>query len=420
MSPRFILAVLALLGAALSAGAAELTLAEAQRLALKRSLALPAQDLAVAAARDMAVAAGQLPDPVLKAGVDNLPAGGPERFSLASDFMTMRRIGVSQELTRAGKRQLRAERYEQEAQKSLVEKDRLSAVIERDTAVAWLDRYYALGAVALIAEQNAQAQLEVQAAESAYRAGRGTQADLLAAKSAVAVAQERAIDLERRAAAAKTMLARWIGDVAELPLAERPQVDALRLDPDSLAAHLTHHPDVATLDKQQEIAATEARLAAANRSSDWTVEVAFQQRGPAYPNMVSFGVSVPLQWDRPARQDREVAAKLALAGQAQAERDEALRMHIAETRTMFDEWRSNRLRQERYARDLLPLARERTSAVLAAYRGGKSALSEVLAARRDEIELRLQALQLDADTAKLWAQLNFLFPTAHTLAKGTP
>ncbi|MGH8623550.1 MAG: hypothetical protein ACRET3_15570, partial [Burkholderiales bacterium] len=37
-------------------------------------------------------------------------------------------------------------------------------------------------------------------------------------------------------------------------------------------------------------------------------------------------------------------------------------------------------------------------------------LAEVLAARRNEIEVRMQALQLEMETARLWAQINFLFP----------
>jgi hypothetical protein len=35
-------------------------------------------------------------------------------------------------------------------------------------------------------------------------------------------------------------------------------------------------------------------------------------------------------------------------------------------------------------------------------------LSDVLVARRNEIDIRLQALQLEAETARLWAQLNYL------------
>ncbi|HEV8258782.1 MAG TPA: TolC family protein, partial [Casimicrobiaceae bacterium] len=68
---------------------APLTLAEAQRLAVERSRMLAGQDSAVAASREMAVAAGQLADPMLKLGIDNLPVDTSDRFSLTRDFMTM-------------------------------------------------------------------------------------------------------------------------------------------------------------------------------------------------------------------------------------------------------------------------------------------------------------------------------------------
>lgn len=392
---------------------APLTLAEAQRLAVARSRQLSAQDFAVSAARDMAVAASQLPDPVLKAGIDNLPVNGADRFSLTNDFMTMRRIGVMQEITRADKRQLRADRFEREAEKHLAEKDKAAAAIERNTALAWLDRYYAEAMAAVIAEQGAQARQELQAAEGAYRAGRGSQADVFAARGALAFFDDRASEIARRIANAKTMLARWTGDTADTPLAGMPATDTLRLDIATLDTQLVHHPEIAILTKQEEIAATEAKLAQAAKRADWSVEVAYQQRGSGYSNMVSVGISIPLQWDQKNRQDRELASKLAMAEQAKAERDEMLREHVAETRALVNEWHNNRERHLRYQRELIPLSNDRTLAALTAYRGGKSSLADVLAARRNAIDVRLQALQLEADTARLWAQLNFLFPTAH-------
>ena len=397
---------------------APLTLAEAQRRAIERSRQLPAQDHAIAASRDMALAAAQLPDPVLKLGVDNLPLNGADRFSLSNDFMTMRRIGVMQEITRADKRQLRADRFERAADKSRAEKNVTAAAIERDTALAWLELYYAQAMEAVIAGQGAQARLEIQAAEGAYRAGRGSQADIFAARSALATFEDRASEIQRRILNAKTMLARWIGNAADTPLAGKPATDAIRLDPAALDSQLAHHPQIAVLARQEEIAATEARLAQANKKADWSVELAFQQRGPAYSNMVSVGVSLPLQWDQKNRQDRELSARLALVEQAKAEREETLRAHVAETRSMINEWENNRERTARFERELIPLASNRTLATIAAYRGGKASLTDVLAARRNEIEVRIQALQLETDTARLWAQLNFLFPTdsaaAHT------
>jgi outer membrane protein TolC len=389
---------------------APLTLAEAQRLAVERSRQLTAQDFAASAARDMAVAAGQLPDPVLKLGIDNLPINGSDRFSLTSDFMTMRRVGVMQEFTRADKRQLRAERFNRDADKTVAEKNVSTAAIERDTALAWLDRYYAEAMAAVIAEQGSQARLEVQGAEGAYRAGRGNQADVFAARGALAMFDDRASETRRRVRNAKTMLARWVGAAADVPLTGKPAIDVIRLDPAALDTQLAHHPQIAVFDRREEIAATEARLAQANRKADWSVELAYQQRGPAYSNMVSVGVSIPLQWDQKNRQDRELSSKLAMVEQVKAEREDALRMHVAETRNMINEWENGRERQARYERELIPLANDRTLAAIGAYRGGKASLTDVLLARRNEIDVRIQALQLAADTARLWAQINFLFP----------
>ena len=75
---------------------AALDFAQALSIAQQRSRQIAAQDAAITSAREMAVAAGQRPDPVLKVGINNLPVNGPDRFSLTSDFMTMRSVGVLQ------------------------------------------------------------------------------------------------------------------------------------------------------------------------------------------------------------------------------------------------------------------------------------------------------------------------------------
>ena len=234
--------------------------------------------------------------------------------------------------------------------------------------------------------------------------------EVLAARSARASLDDRASEIGRRVRTAKTMLARWTGTAAESPLAGKPDIEAVRLDARALDTQLAHHPQIATLASQSGIAATEARLAQANKKTDWSLEMTYSQRGSAYSNMVSVNVAIPLQWDQKNRQDRELAAKLALADQAEAQREESLRAHISEVRAQIQDWENGRERRARYERELLPLARERTQAALGAYRGGKASLSEVLSARRNEIEVRMQALQLEMETARLWAQINFMIP----------
>ena len=410
------LALLALLLAAGTAPAApaSLTLAEAQRLATQRSRQLVAIDASAAAARTMAVAAGRRADPVLSVGIDNLPTSGADRFSLNNDFMTMRRIGVMQELTGADKRHWRAEAYLRSAGKADAEKAAAAAAIERDTALAWLDAYFATAASALVAEQAAQATLEIEAAETAYRSGRGSQAEVLAARAAKAMIDDSASQATRRARSARIALSRWVGEPADQPLAALPAFDAIGLDPARLEAQLAHHPQIAAMARAEDAAQAAVKLAEADRKSDWSVEVAFQQRGPAFANMVSVGLSVPLQWDRKNKQDRELAARLSMADQARAEREEAERAHLAEVRTMIEDWTSGRERLARYEREIVPLAARRSEAVLAGYRGMKASLADVLAARRGETEARLQALALQAETARAWARLNFLSPRTGT------
>jgi outer membrane protein TolC len=160
----------------------------------------------------------------------------------------------------------------------------------------------------------------------------------------------------------------------------------------------------------QEIAQADAEVARASKQTDWSVALMYSQRGPAYSNMVSLNVSIPLQWDQPQRQDREVAAKLALADQARANREELLRDHVAEVRIMAQEWQSYRERVARYDATLIPLAMERTQAVSTAYRGGTSPLLAVLDARRNEIDTRIERVKLERDAARTWARLHYLAP----------
>ena len=50
------------------------------------------------AVRSEAIVAGEPPDPKLLLGVQSLPIEGPERWSLNDDGMTMRMIGLMQEM----------------------------------------------------------------------------------------------------------------------------------------------------------------------------------------------------------------------------------------------------------------------------------------------------------------------------------
>ncbi len=390
-----------------------LALDQALRVAQDRSRQLPAQDAAVTAAREMAVAAGQRPDPTLKAGINNLPIDGQDRLSLTRDFMTMRSIGVMQEITRSDKLKVRSARFDREAEAAEALRNIALANLRRDTAMSWLDRYYQERMLEALQSQSTEAGLQIEAANTAYRSGRGAQADVFAARMAGALIDDRIRQTERQIATAKTRLARWVGAEAEAPLGALPPFAAVHLDINTVESQLAHHPEIALMAKQEELARADADIAQSNKRSDWNVELMFNQRGSAYSNMISVNVSIPLQFDARNRQDRELTAKLAVIEQMRATREEATREHLAEMRNWLLEWQSGQNRLTHYDSTLIPLASERTRAALAAYRGGSGSLTSVLEARRMEIDTRMDRLRLEMETASRWAQLEYLVPPAH-------
>jgi outer membrane protein TolC len=403
------IAAAALVSAACPALAA-LDFDQALRIAQDRSRQIAAQEAAITSAREMAVAAGQRPDPVLKVGVNNLPVNGPDRFSLTNDFMTMRSVAVMQELTRTGKLEARSRRFDHEALAAQAARELALANLQRDTAIAWLECMYQQRMRDLLVQQRSEAAFQVQAAALAYRGNRGPQSDVFAARTAVAQLDDRIAAAQRDVGASRAMLARWVASASGEPLGTVPAVREVGLREGDWDTTLAHHPQLAQMLEQQAAAEADADLARANKQVDPTVELMYSQRGSAYSNMVSVNVSIPLQWNEGRRQDRELSAKLATVEQLRAQLEEETRMHVAEARSMLVQWRGNRERLRRYADTLLLLAADRTSGAMSSYRAGTGTLSAVLEARRAEIDVRLDQIRLELETARLWAQLNFLVP----------
>ena len=387
-----------------------LSLEKALSLAIQRSTQLAAYDAASKAAHNMGAAVGELPDPVLRLGINNLPIDGADRFNLTRDFMTMRSVGVMQEFTREDKRKARRNRFEKEGELVNANRNLTANNVRRNTAKAWLDSYYQDRILEVLVRQRDEAKLQIETSDAAYRGGRGSLNDAFAARTAVVQIEDRIASAELEAGTSKIQLGRWIGDIGAYALDALPLMDRVVFNENHLDSQLLHHPQIAVMQSQEVVAQADADTAIANKHADWTVEIMLNQRGSAYSNMASINASIPWQWDQKNRQDREVSAKLAMVEQLRAERADALRNHSTEIRVMLQEWRSNLNRLLKYDGVILPLAKERTSAALAAYRGGVAAastLSAVLEARRMEVDVQLERLRLEKETARLWAQLNY-------------
>lgn len=403
----FILIVSGLLPPAQAA--APLSLSEALAIADRESSLLAAQRSAITAAEETTASARELPDPRLKLGIDNLPADGPDRYNLTRDFMTMRKIGVAQEFVRGEKREIKGRRAENELYREQALLGDARAALRRDVALPWLERYFAERMAAVVDEQYAETDLQRESLQAGLRAGKAQPADLLALQVNLQSLLDRRAEYRRQATRATAMLSRWLGTESTRPLATLPP-RLFAAQHRDVATHAENHPHLQTLERQIDVARNDADLARSANKPDWGLEVAYAQRGPQYSNMLSVQVSIDLPLFQANRQDRSVAAKMAQVEQARALKEEALRQHLAEARATWADWEAATARLQRFDDTLLPLSRERSQLALAAYRGGQGPLAAALEARRVEIELRLQQLQLAAEQGRAYAQLLYFLP----------
>ena len=386
-----------------------LTLAEALRLAQARSPQLVAQSAAISAAESLIVSAGQRPDPQLGIGVENLPVNGSDAFSIGRDFMTMRKIGISQQFTRTEKLHAReakavAERQREQAKLLSTETD-----LRREVALAWLDRYFIEQRLRVLRDLERETALLAEAARAALAGGKGSPADPIIARTARVQGQDRIQELERDLKGAQASLTRYMGDTeAARPLDKPPSFYTLPHTPNEFLQVLEHHPQLLTYEPMEAMARADIAVAQAAKKPDWSLELAYAQRGSSFSNMVTIQARIDLPIFSAKRQDPVIAARYKALEQVRAEREEARRMHEAEIKRMLADWETARARLKRYWEELVPLSREAAAAALAAYRSGRGTLTAALEARRTAIETRLADVQTQAEFARAWANLNFL------------
>ncbi len=384
------------------------TLEAALQSAAERSAAMQAAQASVRASGEAAVKAGQLPDPTLKAGIDNLPVTGGQRYTIGQDFMTMRRIGIEQQWVSRDKRRLRTALADQRTGRERAGYLMELATVRQQTATAWLEAAYAKEALALREQLATRMDEELAATRAAYRGGAKSDgaAEVVAAQALQAQARDQVLAARQALQSALIALSRWtarpVGDVAGAPPAPESYVSSLPPEALRLA-----QPTLIAASDDIAVAEADTAVATSERKPDWTWEIAYQQRGGAYSNMVSIGVSIPLPINRRDRQDRDVAEKAELASKARLGYEDTERQVEADIRNDSAVLSSGRERIAELRAALLPAAAQRVQLADAAYRAGTGSLADSFAARRARLDAELQVLDLQREVSRTWARLEY-------------
>ena len=388
-----------------------LTLEQAVQLAMERAPQLQAPQAALESANAQAIAAGRLPDPELVVGIDNLPINTDDAWSLTSDFMTMRKIGIMQDVPNSQKRRTQRGRATAQIHLAQAQKNEAALLVAQAAADAWVETVTMQRLIGFLDGLKSELQLQADAATGSLRAGRASTLDALTAQDALLEIEDRLVEARREVRLARVALTRWIGEVAQtFEPAGQPDFKTLTVEQQRSLAALHQHAALVAFDARIEVARSEVALARAEKRPDWGAGLSYAKRGDAFSDMISLEFRIGLPLFSATRQDPQIRARQAEVSKLEAEREADLRMHTEEIAQVLARWESARERVELFERERLPLAQERRRAAIASYQAGGASLPAVLASVRQEIELHEQHAQLQRELGRTWVFLRYLQP----------
>ena len=369
--------------------ALRLTLDDAVTLFRRQSPELLAGALAVTAAAGDVKTARLLPNPVVSAGVGNLPIGRTNPRGLGVGETITGAVGVQQEIPLWGKRSARIEAAEERhdaAEATRADLDRQLAFEVRSRFVALLEASERLR----LAQENLDRYRETERVSDT----RAREGDLSPADVDKIRLEQRAFDREVDAAAVD----RRDAVAALLPLIGSPAADVEPIgtlavpprpaDVEQLVADATaRRPDLRAAERTLAAAESSLRLARAERWPNPTVGVGYTHSefgvSGDLANQIGTTLSVPVPIF-----DRNQGAIVRAEAEALATRHEVdrLRLQVAqEVRSAVAHYDIARARVQRFAGGYLEQAREARRAAEASYREGAVSLLEFLEAERTAI-----------------------------------
>lgn len=403
------LALLALLCLS-PAFAGALSFDAALALAVREAPSLRADAAMTEAARQAVIPAGELPDPRLALGIDNLPIEGDQRFSLGSEPMTMQRIGVMQDFPNHLKRQARVEAAQGRVTMRESQTRVTRQTVLRETAVAWIERYAVERQLERIDALIAENRVFDAAVRARIAGGKGRAMEAVAPREERAMIDARHDALTARRQQAIAALKRWVGPRAADPLTGA--VPDWPIAREALTHALHGHPEIEAFDARERVLDAEVAEARSEKTPDWALELGYAKRGAQFGDMAMVQVSIDLPILAARRQNPRIAARLAERTGLEAEREAVVREHTAMLESDLAEYQRLSRAVQRQRDVLLPLADDKVALALASWRGGKGELVEVVMARRERIDAELMAIALEGERQQVAARLHFAYSDA--------
>ena len=385
-----------------------LTLAEAEDLALAAEPGQEAMQAKAAALEARAVVAGELPDPMLRVGLNNFPI---ESGGFRTEGMTNAAIGLRQAFPAGKTRSYSARQFDFLAAEMNENAEARSRNVLTAVRASWLDFYYWNQAYELVAESRPFFDDLATVTRSLYAVGRKSQQDVLRAELELSRLEDRLIEIERKRSRAQAALGEWISRDAMRPLAAKLPGWDLLPPLESLREALPQHPALRAADAQIEARSAGVNLAQQRSKPGWALELGYSYRegflpsGAPRSDFVSLGVSVDLPFFRKTSVDSTLAAALHERSAAVSSREQTLRALQSQLAAEHAHWRDLTRRLSLYDARILGQARDNAEASMLAYQSDRGDFADVMRAYIDDLNTRIDHIRLQVERAQSYAVL---------------
>ena len=379
---------------------------EALRAATSDQPQVRTSELRLDARREIADAADELPDPRLRAGIQNLPVSGPAAFELGRQLPTQIQVGIEQEIPNLAKRRARFGMADADIDLAAAQLRQTRYRVRVGAGMAWISLAYAQRALTVADDALAEIEGLVPLARRAVAAGSARPAESLEIRRAVLEVEDMRTRIEADREAAQAMLSRYTALPTATATGTIPSAD---LDPEGLRAMLQSNPELVVALAQVRQAEARSDLARSERRPDFGVNVSYGRRDPDFGDAISVmgSITLPIFADR--RQNPRIAAAEAEAAAAQSARADRLRELEARFETDLAAWRSAYRQWQRATDELLPLAESRVDLERASFAAGRAELLDVIDAIKTLAVLRVDILQREEATVEAAANLRLTY-----------
>jgi outer membrane protein TolC len=382
------------------------TLQDAERIAINNDPLIARTQAIQTSYRERAVAANRWPDPQLRLGIANLSM---ETYVFEDEAMTQMVVGLSQRFPGWGELKAKSGRLSELAGAMDSEIQDRESRTRMAVRKAWLDVYYQYQAEQLVKQSTDVFDQLKEITRLQYRAGRGSQRDVINAQLEKSLLQDRQTMIHTQWLAAKAQLSKWLGrqdrlehmdtDFPELP--EAPSNQQLR-------SSVEQHPRLQAAKNRVTAAEKGVDYAKAQTWPGWSINLQYGQRGAERADLGSAIINVDLPLFTGNRQDREIKASQAELSATQQTVDDQRRQLREQLDVQWSVYDQAGQRLSLYESNVLPEAKQNTETSLSAYQAGVIEFGILVRARLTELNSELQYLKLKIDKAKAQVELLYL------------